>query len=48
MSAMQRNKGKAGEREAAELVREHTGWDVRRRHLSDGLRADRSYCITRH
>lgn len=31
MSAMQRNKGKAGEREAAELVREHTGWDVRRR-----------------
>ena len=31
MSAMQRNKGKAGEREAAELVRELTGWDVRRR-----------------
>lgn len=31
MSMMQRNKGKAGEREAAELVRELTGWDVRRR-----------------
>ena len=31
MSVMQRNKGKAGEREAAELVCEHTGWDVRRR-----------------
>lgn len=31
MSAMQRNKGKTGEREAAELVRLHTGWDVRRR-----------------
>lgn len=31
MSAMQRNKGKAGEREAAELVRELTGWVVRRR-----------------
>ncbi len=31
MSSMQRNKGKAGEREAAELVRQHTGWDVRRR-----------------
>ncbi len=29
MSAMQRKK--AGEREAAELVRELTGWDVRRR-----------------
>jgi len=38
MSAMQRNKGKAGEREAAELVRELTGWDVRRRvrqHVGD-------------
>lgn len=31
MSAMQRNKGKGGEREAAALVRELTGWDVRRR-----------------
>ncbi len=31
MSAMQRNKGKAGEREAADLVRQFTGWDVRRR-----------------
>lgn len=31
MSAMQRNKGKTGEREAAELVRQFTGWDVRRR-----------------
>lgn len=31
MSRMQRDKGKAGEREAAELVRELTGWDVRRR-----------------
>lgn len=31
MSAMQRNKGKAGEREAASLVRDLTGWDVQRR-----------------
>jgi len=31
MSAMQRNKGKAGEREIAALLRELTGWDVRRR-----------------
>ncbi len=31
MSAMQRNKGKSGEREAGALVRELTGWDVRRR-----------------
>ncbi len=31
MSRMQRDKGKVGEREAAELVRQHTGWDVRRR-----------------
>lgn len=31
MSAAQRNKGKAGEREASALIREHTGWDVRRR-----------------
>lgn len=31
MSAMQRNKGKSGEREAAALIRDLTGWDVRRR-----------------
>lgn len=31
MSAMQRTKGKAGEREIAALVRDLTGWDVRRR-----------------
>ena len=31
MSAMQRRKGQVGEREAAELIREHTGWAVRRR-----------------
>ncbi len=31
MSAMQRNKGKLGEREIAGLVRDLTGWDVRRR-----------------
>lgn len=31
MSAMQRNKGKAGEREVAVIVRDLTGWDVRRR-----------------
>lgn len=31
MSAMQRNKGKTGEREAAGLVRDLTGWDVQRR-----------------
>lgn len=31
MGAMQRNKGKAGEREAADLVRQFTGWDVQRR-----------------
>lgn len=31
MSAMQRRKGQAGEREAAALIRAHTGWDVRRR-----------------
>lgn len=28
---MQRNKGKAGEREIAAIVRDLTGWDVRRR-----------------
>jgi hypothetical protein len=31
MSAMQRRKGQVGEREAAALIRTHTGWDVRRR-----------------
>lgn len=31
MSAMQRNKGKTGEREAAGLIRDLTGWDVQRR-----------------
>ena len=31
MSAMQRNKGASGEREIAALVRDLTGWDVRRR-----------------
>ena len=30
MRAMQRNKGNSGEREAAEIVRQHTGWNVRR------------------
>lgn len=28
---MQRRKGKAGEQEAASLIREYTGWDARRR-----------------
>lgn len=31
MSEMQRSKGKSGEREAASIVRDITGWDVRRR-----------------
>ena len=31
MSAMQRNKGKTGEREVAALIRELTVWDVQRR-----------------
>ena len=31
MSAIQRNKGKAGELEVVGLVRNLTGWDVRRR-----------------
>ena len=31
MSRMQRNKGQSGEREAAALIRELTGWHVRRR-----------------
>lgn len=38
MSAMQRTKGQAGEREIAALVRDLTGWDVRRRvrqHVGD-------------
>ena len=41
MSAMQRTKGQTGEREAAELVREHTGWDVRRRVRQHDARAQR-------
>jgi hypothetical protein len=31
MSALSRTKGKVGEREAAALIREHTGWDAQRR-----------------
>lgn len=31
MSAMQRTKGQAGEREIAALIRDLTGWDIRRR-----------------
>jgi hypothetical protein len=31
MGAMQRTKGQTGEREAAALIRDLTGWDVRRR-----------------
>lgn len=31
VSAMQRTKGHSGEREAAALIRDLTGWDVRRR-----------------
>jgi hypothetical protein len=31
MGAMSRTKGQAGEREAAALIRDLTGWDVRRR-----------------
>lgn len=31
MGLMQRTKGKAGEREAATLLRDITGWDIRRR-----------------
>jgi hypothetical protein len=31
MGAMSRTKGKAGEREIAALIRDLTGWDVRRR-----------------
>lgn len=31
MSGMSRTKGKAGEREIAALIRDCTGWDVRRR-----------------
>ena len=40
MSAMQRNKGKAGEREIAALVRDLTGWDVRRRVRQHGGDSD--------
>lgn len=31
MGAMQRTKGKVGEREVAALIAEHTGWEVKRR-----------------
>lgn len=31
MGAMQRTKGKAGEREVAAIIRDLTGWDVQRR-----------------
>jgi len=31
MSAMQRNKGKAGEREISGIIRDLTGWDVKRK-----------------
>ena len=31
MGRMQRTKGQAGEREAAALIRQHTGWQVQRR-----------------
>ena len=31
MGRMQRRKGQVGEREAAALIAEHTGWEVRRR-----------------
>lgn len=37
---MQRDKGKAGEREVAELVRELTGWDVWRRVRQHGGDSD--------
>lgn len=40
MSSMQRNKGKTGEREVAELVRDLTGWDVRRRVRQHGGDSD--------
>ena len=31
MGKLSRDKGKCGEREAAAIIRDHTGWDVRRR-----------------
>jgi hypothetical protein len=40
MTAMQRTKGKAGEREVATLVRDLTGWDVRRRVRQHGGDSD--------
>ena len=40
MSAMQRTKGLAGEREVAGLIREATGWDVRRRVRQHGDDSD--------
>lgn len=40
MTAMQRTKGAAGEREVAALVRDLTGWDVRRRVRQHGGDSD--------
>ena len=40
MSAMQRTKGQAGEREIAGIVRDLTGWDVRRRVRQHGGDSD--------
>lgn len=40
MSMMQRNKGKAGEREVANMIRDLTGWDVRRRVRQHGGDSD--------
>jgi hypothetical protein len=40
MSALQPNKGKAGEREIAAIVRDLTGWDVRRRVRQHGGDSD--------
>jgi hypothetical protein len=40
VSGLSRNKGKAGEREAAALVRDLTGWDVRRRVRQHGGDSD--------
>lgn len=49
MSATSRTKGQSGEREAAALIAEHTGWDVRRRvrqHLGDSdLDGTRGWCV---
>ncbi|MEX8495485.1 hypothetical protein [Sphaerotilus sp.] len=40
MGAMQRTKGQTGEREAAALIRDLTGWDVRRRVRQHGGDSD--------